>query len=95
MVGATQPSLRNGLTAYSALSPGTGLSCPRRRAKTGFAQLGTSVGLPGPHGFAVHGRLLQGHATGLVRSATALAKAGQHRSSCDTAASIASHTPRP
>src|SRR5215475_11845327 len=27
-----RPSLRNGLTAYSALSPETGLSCPRRRA---------------------------------------------------------------
>jgi len=25
-------SLRDGVTAYSALSPGTGLSCPRRRA---------------------------------------------------------------
>jgi hypothetical protein len=66
MVGATRPSLRNGLTAYSALSPGTGLDCPRRRAKPGFAQLGTSVGVSGPHGFAVRGRLLQGHATGLV-----------------------------
>jgi hypothetical protein len=28
----TRPSLRNGVTAYSALSPETGLSCPRRRA---------------------------------------------------------------
>jgi hypothetical protein len=27
-----RPSLRGGFTAYSALSPGTGLSCPRRRA---------------------------------------------------------------
>jgi hypothetical protein len=28
----SRPSLRNGVTAYSALSPETGLSCPRRRA---------------------------------------------------------------
>jgi len=27
-----RPSLRDGFTAYSALSSGTGLSCPRRRA---------------------------------------------------------------
>jgi hypothetical protein len=27
-----RPSLRDGVTAYSALSPETGLSCPRRRA---------------------------------------------------------------
>jgi hypothetical protein len=66
MVGATQPSLRNGLTAYSALSPGTGLDCHRRRAKPGFAQLGTSVGVPGPHGFAVRGRLPQRRAADLV-----------------------------
>src|SRR5471030_2049143 len=28
--GNTRPSLRDGLTAYSALSSGTGLFCPRR-----------------------------------------------------------------
>ena len=32
--GASRPSLRNGFTAYNALSPVTGLSCHRRLAKT-------------------------------------------------------------
>src|SRR6266700_3956431 len=31
--GNIRHSPRNGFTAYSALSPGTGLSCPRHRAK--------------------------------------------------------------
>jgi len=50
------------LTVSFALSPGTGLSCPRRRAKPGFAQLDTSVGVSGPHDFAVRvgtGRLMR------------------------------------
>src|SRR5580704_5346800 len=53
--GAIRPSLRDGFTAYTALSSGTGLYCPRRHAKPGFAQLDASVGAPGPHGFAVRG----------------------------------------
>ena len=44
-------SLRDGFNAYSALSPGTGLSCPRRRADRS-ARLDLSVGRPGPHAFA-------------------------------------------
>jgi hypothetical protein len=47
-----RPSLRNGFTAYSALSPVNGLSCHRRRADTS-AQLDASVGASGPHDFAV------------------------------------------
>ena len=46
---SSRHSLRDGFNAYSALSPGTGLSCPRRRAIT--ARLGLSVGRPGPHAF--------------------------------------------
>jgi hypothetical protein len=40
------------LTAYSALSPVTGLSCHRHRTNTS-AQLDTSVGVSGPHALAV------------------------------------------
>jgi hypothetical protein len=40
------------LTAYFVLSPATGLFCHRRRADTS-AQLDTSVGVSGPHDFAV------------------------------------------
>jgi hypothetical protein len=39
------------LTAYIALSPGTGLSCPVVRGS--LRQLDTSVGVSGPHDFAV------------------------------------------
>jgi len=37
--GNTRHSPRNGFTAYSALSPGTGLSCPRHWRKLPFANL--------------------------------------------------------
>jgi hypothetical protein len=40
------------LTAYSALSPATGLSCHRHRRI--IRQLDASVGASGPHAFAVH-----------------------------------------
>jgi hypothetical protein len=49
---AIRPSLRNGFTAYTALSPVTGLSCHRHRRDTS-RQLDASVGASGPHGFAV------------------------------------------
>ena len=41
------------LTVSCVLSLGTGLSCSHRRAKPGFAQLDTSVGVSGPHAFSV------------------------------------------
>jgi hypothetical protein len=44
-------SLRDGFTAYSALSPGTGFLAPVAR-NTSY-ELGISTGMPGPHGFAV------------------------------------------
>src|SRR5271168_898095 len=40
------------LTAYIALSPGTGLSCPRR-SRSKLRDLNASVGASGPHDFAV------------------------------------------
>jgi hypothetical protein len=40
-------------TAYSALSPVTGLVCHRRRRKLVSVDLNASVGASGPHGFAV------------------------------------------
>src|ERR1700751_636293 len=44
--GHTRPSLRNGLTAYSALSPVTGLCCHRRpaRRQSVFADLAPALG---------------------------------------------------
>jgi hypothetical protein len=47
-----RPSLRNGFTAYSVLSPVNGLFCHRRpRGLT--HELDASIAAPGPHGFAV------------------------------------------
>jgi hypothetical protein len=59
--GNTRPSLRDGLTAYSELSPGTGLFCPRRPESTRCALQGlsASVGAPGPHGLAVRESLMR------------------------------------
>jgi hypothetical protein len=51
---STRHSLRSGLTAYSVLSPVTGLFCHRhRRDAKHHRQLSASVGAPGPHDFAV------------------------------------------
>ena len=47
-----RPSLRNGFTAYNALSPVNGLSCHRRRRDTS-RQLDASIGASEPHAFAV------------------------------------------
>ncbi len=47
-------SLHDGFTAYSVLSPVTGLSCHRRLQVT-TCKLDASVGAPGPHSFAVRG----------------------------------------
>jgi hypothetical protein len=49
---AIRPSLRNGFTAYNALSLVTGLSCHHHRRDTS-RQLDASVGASGPHDFAV------------------------------------------
>jgi len=53
--GNTRHSPRNGFTAYSVLSPVTGLFCHRRLARL-HAKLDASVGASGPHGFAVRSR---------------------------------------
>ena len=59
--GNTRPSLRDGLTAYSALSPGTGLFCPRhsQSAHCALWEFSASVGAPGPHGLAVRESLMR------------------------------------
>src|SRR5260370_23558431 len=49
---AARHSLRNGFTAYIALSPVNGLSCHRRHADRS-TQLDASVRASGPHDFAV------------------------------------------
>jgi len=46
-------SLRDGFTAYSVLSPVTGLSCHRHSSRIAPKELDASVGASGPHGFAV------------------------------------------
>jgi hypothetical protein len=50
--GITRHSPRNGFTAYTALSPVTGLSC-HRRLRSCPHRLDASVGASGPHDFAV------------------------------------------
>jgi hypothetical protein len=49
---AIRPSLRSGFTTYFVLSSVTGLSCHRHSADIS-AKLDTSVGVSGPHDFAV------------------------------------------
>jgi hypothetical protein len=59
-------SLRDGVTAYFALSPVTGLSCHRHLSREfgSRKKLSASVGAPGPHDFAVRtARARQSHAT--------------------------------
>ena len=87
----TRHSLRDGLSAYSALSPVTGLFCHRRSRENCFPRkLDTSVGVSGPHDFAVRARLRQRLRRGLRQSAEALAKAEAARTSLAPPASIAS-----
>ena len=66
------------LTAYSVLSPVTGLSCHRRRRNT-FRQLDASVGASGPHGFAVRSSRLRQEASPGLEPAEASAKAVKSR----------------
>jgi hypothetical protein len=55
---AVRPSLRDGVTAYFVLSPVIGLSCHRRPQEAGASrELDTSIGVSGPHDFAVRERL--------------------------------------
>ena len=56
--GGTRHPLRNGFTAYAALSPVTGLCCHRRSADYS-AKLDASVGASGPHGFAVRSNVVR------------------------------------
>ena len=84
-------SLRDGLSAYSVLSPVTGLFCHRRSRKNCFPRkLDTSVGVSGPHNFAVRTRLRQRLRRGLRQSAEGLAKAEAARTSLAPPAAIAS-----
>jgi len=56
--GGTRHPLRDGFTAYAALSPVTGLCCHRRSADHS-AKLDASVGASGPHGFAVRSNVVR------------------------------------
>src|SRR5437762_2757340 len=51
--GAFRPSLRNGFTAYSALSPVNGSFATVAREKLRFSGLDASTAASGPHDFAV------------------------------------------
>jgi len=58
-----RPSLRDGFTAYFVLSPVTGLCCHRRsREALASWKLDTSVGVSGPHDFAVRNNIARPHA---------------------------------
>ena len=54
---AIRPSLRNGFTAYFALSLATGFLATVTPEKRASQELDTSVGVSGPHDFAVRERL--------------------------------------
>jgi hypothetical protein len=56
--GGTRHPLRNGFTAYAALSPVIGLVCHRRR-RSPLRQLDASVEASGPHGFAVRSNVVR------------------------------------
>jgi hypothetical protein len=56
--GGTRHPLRDGSTAYAALSPVIGLVCHRRRRSL-LRQLDASVGASGPHGFAVRSNVVR------------------------------------
>jgi hypothetical protein len=65
--GIIRPSLRDGFTAYSALSLGTGLDCPHHPRASSDRELGLSVGRPGPHAFAVRTSIVRPHANARFR----------------------------
>jgi hypothetical protein len=50
---AVRPSLRNGFTAYNALSPVTGFLATVASKKLASQKLDASIGASGPHDFAV------------------------------------------
>ena len=61
--GNIRPSLRDGFTAYIVLSPENGLCCHRRsREALASRKLDTSVGVSGPHDFAVRNNIARPHA---------------------------------
>ena len=68
---AIRPSLRNGFTAYFALSPVTGFLATVIPEKLASQELDASIGASGPHDFAV--RLAR------VRLARASASTASHR----------------
>src|SRR5882672_12632652 len=77
---AIRHSLRNGFTAYSALSPATNSSCHRRWRISGIPAPGWAgmppptchqQRVPGPHGFTVRNNIVRLRA---VRSLTGLAQ---------------------
>jgi hypothetical protein len=64
-----RPSLRDGFNGVLRAPPGTGLSCPVMSSS--FRPLDTSVGMPGPHDFAVRigiARLANQHVHRIPRS---------------------------
>ncbi len=79
---AIRHSLRNGFTAYSALSPVIGLSCHRRLADTS-AKLDASVEASGPHDFAVRIRAVRQRRIRVHRSLSHVRDDGRRPSSRD------------
>ena len=56
--GGTRHPLRDGFTAYAALSPAIGLVC-HRHLQIKSANLNASVEASGPHGFAVRSNVVR------------------------------------
>jgi hypothetical protein len=89
---------RNGFTAYVVLSPVTGLFCHRRQrikfclspvGPTPLRRLDTSVGVSGPHDFAVRSNISRQHA--VDRSQAFRQPALQSHRAQEAAASTATH----
>jgi hypothetical protein len=65
---AIRPSLRNGFTAYIALSPVIGLGCHRRpREALASQELDANLEASGPHDFVVRDRAARPHASSARR----------------------------
>jgi hypothetical protein len=76
-----RPSLRNGFTAYSALSPVTGFVATVAYGIV-FRKLDTSIGVSGPHDFAVSFSFARPRAIGAHDAAASIASRLAFRDDC-------------
>ena len=76
-----RPSLRNGFTAYIVLSPVTGFFVTVAYGIV-FRKLDTSIGVSGPHDFAVRFSFARPRATGAHDAAASIASRLAFRDDC-------------